>query len=593
MVSMNAIAERSDNAVRGRIKQSLSLMGFLALANCLFGPLEGACAEPVDARIADYVAAGEFAPALRLARDSTDPQERDRWLEQIALAQSDAHAWKASLDTLTEMRDDRTRARVLGDMGGGPGGGVVADFDPLIELIKSTIAPPTWNDVGGPGSIDSFAGGGVFVDAEGVLRQTIEMKSTKRLASLLRTKSPPAIDLPPGDARRRSELRHVSLPRLEKEIQLLRAAGQEPTEAMSALAGMQRIQFVLVYPESGDLVLAGPAGDWRPDDERRRVSVDTGRPVVLLDDLVVVMRRLARGEKSTFGCTIDPTQKGLRRTQEYLAASADKKLSRTSREPWLREIRKRLGKQEIKVFGIDADTHAARVIVAADYHMKLVGVGLAEGVRGMESYLASIKVQQGEAPPALDVLRWWFTLNYQAVAATPDRLAFEIRGPGAKVLSENQLMAEQGRRIATGRSEELNQQFANSFTRHFDALAEKYPVYSDLRNLFDLALVGALIESEDLAGQVDWNRTEFGESSGYRVARGPAPRRVESVINHRRIKQQRVVHTIACVSGGVSVDPWSLVQADAIVTPSDTYRLDSARGKKAPDPQPRGRWWWD
>ena len=39
---------------------------------------------------------------------------------------------------------------------GGLGGGVVADFDPLIDLITTTIAPESWTDVGGPGAIREF-----------------------------------------------------------------------------------------------------------------------------------------------------------------------------------------------------------------------------------------------------------------------------------------------------------------------------------------------------------------------------------------------------------------------------------------------------
>jgi general secretion pathway protein D len=39
---------------------------------------------------------------------------------------------------------------------GGMGGGVQADFDPLIELITSTIEPDSWQDVGGPGSVSGF-----------------------------------------------------------------------------------------------------------------------------------------------------------------------------------------------------------------------------------------------------------------------------------------------------------------------------------------------------------------------------------------------------------------------------------------------------
>lgn len=40
---------------------------------------------------------------------------------------------------------------------GGMGGGVIADFDSLIELITTTIDPDSWDDVGGPGSIAEFA----------------------------------------------------------------------------------------------------------------------------------------------------------------------------------------------------------------------------------------------------------------------------------------------------------------------------------------------------------------------------------------------------------------------------------------------------
>ena len=56
----------------------------------------------------------------------------------------------------------------------------------------------------------------------------------------------------------------VSLTRLEKQIQLLQAAGRQPSEEMQVLAGLQRIQYVFVYPESGDLVLAGRPATGRP-----------------------------------------------------------------------------------------------------------------------------------------------------------------------------------------------------------------------------------------------------------------------------------------------------------------------------------------
>ena len=44
----------------------------------------------------------------------------------------------------------------LGYGNGSMGGAALADFGTLIELITSTIAPDTWDDVGGPGAIESF-----------------------------------------------------------------------------------------------------------------------------------------------------------------------------------------------------------------------------------------------------------------------------------------------------------------------------------------------------------------------------------------------------------------------------------------------------
>ena len=39
---------------------------------------------------------------------------------------------------------------------GGPGGGSLADFDTLIELITTTVEPDTWEDLGGPGTLQGF-----------------------------------------------------------------------------------------------------------------------------------------------------------------------------------------------------------------------------------------------------------------------------------------------------------------------------------------------------------------------------------------------------------------------------------------------------
>ena len=196
----------------------------------------------------------------------------------------------------------------------------MADFDSLIDLITTTIEPESWDDVGGPGAIESFPGG-VFVDGSGVLRK-LELRPSDALAKLRdESKSVKATDI-----RSESVLRKVSLTRLEKELQILAATGRDPSEAMKNLAGIHKIKYVFVYPESGDVVIAGPAGDWRKNSEHRNVHSASGAPVLQLDDLVVMLRVHSRDDP-TFGCSITPTKEGM------------SKLKALAEDPWVATVR--------------------------------------------------------------------------------------------------------------------------------------------------------------------------------------------------------------------------------------------------------------
>jgi hypothetical protein len=556
-------------------------------------------ADPADADglIQAHLAAGEFGPARALAQAAGNAGQRDRLLAQVAAAQAGSGARSASLDTASYISDDRVRSSALQQVGSQPfrafgarGGMAQADFQPLIDLIKATIAPQSWDDVGGPGAIDKFVGG-VYVDASGLLSKMAIGSGGRTLTELRSAAVESDGNL---DVRKLSHLRKVSLTRLEKQVQMLAALGHEPDEAMRHLAGLQKVTYVLVYPETGDIVIAGPAGDWQVDPEGRTVSVDNGRPVLELDDLVVVLRN-AYEQDSRFGCSITPTREGLARTKAFLEESAKTPLKPYQREGWLKQVRESLGKQNIEVNGVDPRTRVARVLVEADYRMKLVGMGLEDGTLGVKSYLASLTPPANGAPsPPMDVLRWWFTLNYEALQATETRDAFELRGQGVQVLSENELLNQRGERVHTGKSDELNHEFASSFTKQFPMLAAKYPIYTELQNVFDLALVSALIRAEDLPAQVGWHMTYFGPAKDndtfkYDVQLGVAPTLVDTVINHRMLDR---THIVAGVSGGVSVDARGLVQRTAIKV--DNYGLMKAnRTASAPKNLPRNAWWWD
>jgi hypothetical protein len=567
------------------------------LAICLaiafnFAVQTSRAAKPEDpSPLQAYIDSGEFAPALALA-DQLSRADRDAALKKIALAQATAGNRSASLKTTSMIEDDRVVTETLSTIretplaARGAMGGVQADFDALIDLITGTIATQTWSELGGPGTIEGFDTG-VRIDATGVMRRVIQDDHSGSLASLRRAAVAREIST---EVRSSSRLRKVSLTRLERQVQLLAAQGRKPTEEMRTLAGLQRIKYVLVYPEKGDLVLAGPAGDWHADREGRLISVDTHHPVLRLDDLVVVMRHILSANNATFGCRIYPTQTSLKEVQEFLAVSNKTPLKPGQRGVWLKQLKEKLGLQEIDVYGIDPRTRTARTLVEADYRMKLVGLGLEDGVLGVPSYLEMVKVPPGQAPPPMDVLRWWFTLNYQSIVASPDRDIFELRGQGVKLLSENEMLTEAGERIHTGKSDPLNSEFAQNFTQQFKNLAIKYPIYAELQNICDLAIVAALCRGENLPEKVRWHLTHFGKADGYQVELAAEPKQIEAAINHRVVNK---IHILCGVGGGVRVDPRSFVEASAMKT--DAYGLLTSERLGAAPKKDVGRecWWWD
>jgi hypothetical protein len=547
-----------------------------------------------DARFRAYLAAGEFAPAVQLARQLPPPR-RDACLAQIADAQDHVGAWDASLRSAAAIGDDRARAETFSRLGGrhagASGGGAQPDFDALIELITKTIKPTSWDLAGGNGSIQPYPNG-VWIDPQGLLQPLLKEDRGNNLAALRASNSRPANGN--KNLQRSASLRKVSLTRLEKRIQLLQATGGAIPDEMQVLAGLQRIQYVFAYPDSGDLVLAGPAGDWTVGPDGTTVSRDSGRPPVRLDDLVVVFRHILSKPDAKFGCLITPRQEGLARLQTYLHKPMPKFSSAQDRKKWSAELRAQLGRQDIEVYGLDTRTRAAHVMIEADYRMKLIGMGLEESVPGVKSYLDSIKVSPDGSLPPMSVLRWWFTLNYNAVVADADRRAFAIEGPGVKVESENERLTAEGKRVHTGQSDELNRKFAHSFTEHLEALAQKYPIYAELRNLCDLALVGALLREESLPDKINWHLTLFGDPKAFPALLGPPPKEVESVINFRVINDSagKQVHTVFGVSGGVAVRPSPLVCGAAVRLESDGAL---ARALKRAEPQPAAEeaWWWD
>jgi hypothetical protein len=426
-------------------------------------------------------------------------------------------------------------------------------------------------------------GAGVIVDADGVLRTQIVRDPTGALARQRLAEGKAALN---PDVARPSKLRKVSLNRLEAAIAERMANGQEPTDDMRYLAGLTRIQHVFYYPETNDIVIAGPAEGYVHDLSGRVVGIVSGRAALELQDLVVALRAFPPSGRATplIGCSIDATQEGLARMQQYLTAIAGRVTPRDAGR-LTDGMRDRLGLQNVTINGISPRTHFAQVLVEADYRMKLIGIGLENPPVNIGSYV-------GRANPS-DVSRnamqrWYFVPNYECVRVSDDDLAMELVGDGVKLVGADEVVRADGSRAAVGNVDRASQAFVTAFTTKYPELADKSPVYAQLRNLIDMVIAAAFMQQQDYYSHAGWKMDVLGREDRFPVETFHAPKQVETAVN--AVWKGSTLMTP--IGGGVVIHPSLALATDHLLN-DEQGQLKDLRKRIKLDALEKGQWWWD
>lgn len=424
---------------------------------------------------------------------------------------------------------------------------------------------------------------GVAVDADGVLRRLTTNDPTGQLA---RQRAQEALARLDSDIARPSRLRKVSLTRLARLIKQAINEGHGPDETMKHLAGLTRIQYVFYYPETQDIVLAGPAEGWIEDEAGRVVGIETGQPVLELQDLVVALRTFppAGNSNPVVFCSIDATPEGLARMQQFLSQIGSN--IRPNDEQFIVEgLRESLGMQVITLGGIPSTTHFAQVMVEADYRMKLIGIGLEPPPARFKSYVALANF----ASIARNAMcRWWFVPDYQRIKVAADGNAAELVGNGVKLVGEDEVVTGDGSRQQTGTQNRASRKFTDSFTRKYAEIALKAPVYGQLRNCIDMLVTAAYLQKHDLYGKAGWDLSVLGSEDIYPVETFNAPERVATAVNS--VWKGRQLTTP--VGGGVQIQARQALESENLLSDEDGS-VQSARDAVSLGDLPADKWWWD
>ena len=247
----------------------------------------------------------------------------------------------------------------------------------------------------------------------------------------------------------------------------------------------------------------------------------------------------------------------------------------------MRAVEQTLGPQMVSIKGIPADSHFARVIIAADYQMKRLAMNFDPSpVKGLPSFLQMMKTGSGGSKNMMQ--RWWLEPNYESLLVSPDELAFEIRGASVKAMTEEDFVTANGSRKRSGKASPLARKWADNMTAHYDELAGKNAVFGQLRNCIDLAVVSALIVKDRLTEKANYSMSVFLHDDQLVTEKFNQPKQIATQAS----VLQKGTSWLISASGGVQMYCWQL--AEKAETSPD---LAPARQKAVLPPD--GRWWWN
>ena len=416
--------------------------------------------------------------------------------------------------------------------------------------------------------------GGISITPDGVVNN-FRIQSRKMLLAAMKKEVRNA----DGKMQNPTKLRKISLKGLEAAIEhaLKNNLGRLPEE-IRFLGGLQRIEYILVYPEHNDIVIAGYGEGWTVDGNANVVGITTGRPVLHLDDLLVALRTVRQARTKGISVSIDPTQKGVVKLQRYLS----KARSNRGVNPRRLEagMRKAFGPQIVKITGVSAQTRYARTLVAADYRMKRLAMRLDKApIKNFPSYLDMIRGKR--IAGANSNPRWWLAPKYEPLVRSADGLTWQIKGQAIQAMTEQEFVDSNGKVRQAKRKNTYAQKWADTFTKRFTELSAKDKVFNDLRNIMDMSVVAAVIDSNRLMERAGCSLPLLtGANKALKTRVWNAPKTVPPQCSFLRSGRSWIV----TASGGVQIESW---QVAAKNVKADMSGIRKASANKAKS------WWWN
>ncbi len=165
--------------------------------------------------------------------------------------------------------------------------------------------------------------------------------------------------------------------------------------------------------------------------------------------------------------------------------------------------------------------------------------------------------------------RWWLAPSYEPIARSPHGLAFELRGSADVAMTQEN-------------ADPLAKKWAQLLTDKYESLSAVRPIFAELRNCMDLAVIAALIVRENLPAKAGYDMPLLMNPKQVQPARYHVPKTLASRASYFKKGRDWVIS----VSGGVEINSWAFLKD---IEESKTL----ATKPELPVGQAATRWWWD
>ena len=372
-----------------------------------------------------------------------------------------------------------------------------------------------------------------------------------------------------------SELRWISLRKLDEQLSEQVSQGSRGNIASEVLGGLCRIDYLAWDRHSQDWLLGGPAGNLVASREGDLVHRELKLPPVLLEDLLTIAHHVLN-KKGEFGCSIDPDPNRLIDAYQMANQKASMRLLARDPDAWVKQWKQKLGFQKANVVGISQDSPTGYALLIADAHMKRLAFGLEPSVNGLANYwLESDRLGYAKEQ---SMVRWWFALSNSGIAFDPQEQIYHFLSSNVSVLSETQMMSAQGERVVAPIQDRAADAFAKNFTAKFDALQKAYPIYGRLRHIFDLSVAMEIIRAQESHRANSFKAFKVLGQQAHIPHMQIAPTQIESIVATRKRSDGTIS---AIVSGGVSIDPKAIdSKLRTSVEPSHRVSIERSPGEE-------------